>query len=272
MPATDATAGVAMSDDDGEDALWSRVRAHGDVVARESLLSRHLPYARVVAASYYARRTHNDIEFEEYAQLAAVGLIEAFERFDPVRGVLFRTFAARRMHGAILDGLERLTEKNQQIAVRQRLRRERLVAIAADAKSPAPSDSGVPVSRRSAPEELFRYLAEVGVGLALGILLEGTGMVDAEAFDHPGETGSPEIRYFQRNELEQLRRRVKLLVEQLPDQERSVIRHHYLQEISFAQIADSMSVTRGRVSQIHRRGLLLLQEALSRSKGFDRAW
>ena len=35
-----------------------------------------------------------------------------------------RTFAARRMHGAILDGIERLTEKQQQIAVRQRLRRE----------------------------------------------------------------------------------------------------------------------------------------------------
>lgn len=232
----------------------------------------HLPYARVVAASYYARRIHNDVEFEDYAQLAAIGLIEAFERFDPARGVLFRTFAARRMHGAILDGLERLTEKNQQIAVQQRLRRERLAAIAVNAKAAPPSDGKDSMARRSAPEELFRYLAEVGVGLALGILLEGTGMVDAEAFDQTECAVSPEVRYFQRNELEGLQRRVKLLVEQLPDQERSVIRHHYLQELSFGQIAESLGVTRGRVSQIHRRGLLLLQQALSRTEGFDRTW
>jgi hypothetical protein len=62
-------------------------------------------------------RMHDEIELGDYLQYARIGLLEALDRFDPAVGVMFRTFAARRMHVAILDGIERLTEKQQQIAV-----------------------------------------------------------------------------------------------------------------------------------------------------------
>lgn len=105
--------------------LWNSWRKDGDEDARGQLLSLHLPYARVVAASYYAKRLHDEIEFGDYLQLASLGLIEAVGRFDPEYGVQFRTFAARRMHGSILDGIEHLTEKQQQIAAKQRLDAQR---------------------------------------------------------------------------------------------------------------------------------------------------
>jgi RNA polymerase sigma factor FliA len=94
-----------------EAELWELWREHADDGARQRLLDLHLPYARIVAASYYAKRFHDEIEFADYLQLASLGLIEALGRFDPGVGVQFRTFAARRMHGAILDGIEQLTEK-----------------------------------------------------------------------------------------------------------------------------------------------------------------
>lgn len=249
--------------------LWQRLRATGEPEVRDALVQHYLPYAKTIAAATYARRTHNDVHFEEYMQLASLGLLESVDRFDPAQGVLFRTFSAKRIQGAILNGLVRLTEKNQQIAVRTRLRRERMEAIkeaARDAAQQAPA--GTDGNARS-PEELFRYLAEVGVGLALGTLLEGSGMVDAEAFQHTGHAASPEVAYFQQTQVRQLQQMVRDLLERLSPQQRDVIQRHYLQAHAFDDIARTMGLTRGRISQIHRQALSRLREAFAQDAHCD---
>lgn len=232
-----------------EHALWQQLRAGGDASARDALLDLHLPYARTVAATYYRRRLHDEIEFDDYLQFARLGMVEAMERFDPDQGALFRTFAARRMHGAILDGLERCTEKQQQIAARQRVQKERLADVR-EAMGPT----------RHA-DDLFRHLAQVGIGLALCHLLEGTGMVDS------GEPGpahpSAADGHYASVELTRLKRRLATLVDRLAPQQRTVIRAHYLQEQPFDEVARTMGVTRARISQIHRAGLAALRDLLA---------
>lgn len=260
---TMASADVGAVD---EPALWAVFRQSRDRAARDALVELHIPYARVVAATYYGRRIHDEIEFDDYLQYARIGLLEALERYDPTQGAQFRTFAARRMHGAILDGIERSTEKQQQIAVRQRLRRERVDAI----KEAAGAETGLSraVGRDQAPsgDALFRYLADVGIGLALCRLLEGTGMVDLSAAT---DSSLPAERAYHPIELAQLRRRMLDLVDGLSAQQRTVVRYHYLQEHSFADVASLMGVTRGRVSQIHRQALAALRVGLAASPSCD---
>ena len=243
-----------------EQVLWVRWRGAKDFSAREVLLARHLPYARTVAATYYGRRMHDEIEFGDYLQYARIGLLESLDRFEPAIGVQFRTFAARRMHGAILDGIERLTEKQQQIAVRQRLRREQSESIKVGATEGS--------AQRRDGEGLFRYLADVGIGMAICQLLEGTGMVD--------NTASPDTvqrdRHYEPVEMVQLQRRLLSFVEQLGVQQRTVIRYHYLQEHSFEDIANLMEVSRGRISQIHRQALSTLRDHLAAEATCDVSW
>jgi RNA polymerase sigma factor for flagellar operon FliA len=228
-------------------ALWSRLRGSGDAVARDELLKRHIPYARVVAATLYGRRFHDEIPFDDYLQLARLGMLEAMERFDPDRGVQFRTFASRRMHGAILNGLERMTEKQQQIAARQRARAESLQ----DVKELAAAQAGGELAPRSA-QQLLKFVSEVGIGLAVCWMLEGTGMVeDAEAAES--------LPFYRGAALRQLRERVQHALATLPAQENFVLRSHYVQEIPFETIADMLQLTKGRVSQIHKQGLLRLR-------------
>ncbi|MDQ0069698.1 RNA polymerase sigma factor for flagellar operon FliA [Variovorax boronicumulans] len=253
-------------------ALWARWRKEKDEAAREQLICHYLPYAKMVAATIYGRRTHNDVEFEDYLQLARVGLLEAVDRFEPGQGAQFKTFAAKRVQGSVLNGLTRLTEKNQQISVAMRLRQERLEAVK-DAAAVAEEASGDGQAAASAAprsaDKLFKYLAEVGIGLALGVLLEDTGMVDGEAFDGNAHAPSPEVSYFRKTEILQLRTVLRDLVNQLSDQQKSVIRQHYLQEVPFDDIATLMGVTRGRVSQLHRQGLLRLRELLAKDARCD---
>src|SRR5205085_9215566 len=184
--------------------------------ARAALLKMHLPYARILAAHFYSRRFTDDVEFGDFLQFASIGLLEALERYDPGRGVQFRTFAARRMQGAVLNGLERCTEKHQQIAARQRLRSERLQEVkalaGADASGAAPHGA----------EQLVRFVSEMGIGLALCWMLEGTGMVETPE----ASTSNP---FYRSVALAQLRQRLLQAVDALPVQQKTVVRSHYLQ-------------------------------------------
>ena len=243
--------------------LWELWRGQADQAARQRLLEMHLPYARIVAASYYAKRFHDEIEFDEYLQLASLGLIEALNRFDPGVGVQFRTFAARRMHGAILDGIEQLTEKQQQIAARQRLEKQRYAAIKEGAASEAASHSGKTGLNNA--DQVLRHVAEAGLAFALAWILDGTGMLDR------GEE-SETLPFYRSVELKQLRQRMIDLVTSLPPQEQTVMQAHYFQEVPFDEISEMLDLSRGRVSQIHRKALARLKEAIRAQRQCDVSW
>jgi len=267
-PLPDTAVAGGMSD--AESLLWRDWRDRRDPVAREKLIAVHLPYARIVAATFYARRTHDEVEFDDYHQLATVGLLESFDRYDPSLGAQFRTFAARRMQGSILNGLVRLTEKNQQIAIQGELRRERVKAAKAAAlEKIAPhldSHEGAKLPPKGADptQFLFSFLAEVGMSLALGVMLEGTGMIDAESFDSDAREVSVEVSYFQKTETQRLQQTLAGLLKQLTEQERTVIRYHYLQDTPFEEIGKMLGVKRSRVSQIHQQALRSLRLGLTR--------
>ena len=80
---------------------------------------------------------------------------------------------------------------------------------------------------------------------------------------------SPDVEYFQQAELKQLQNQIRETVARLPEQEQKVVRYHYLQEIAFDDIAVMLGVTKGRISQIHRRALCRLRDALSARSHFD---
>ncbi len=69
--------------------------------------------------------------------------------------------------------------------------------------------------------------------------------------------------------LREIKRRLVELVDALPDQERRVVKYHYFQNIDFTEIAAVLGVTKGRISQIHKRALVLLREAHAIAGGVD---
>lgn len=244
-----------------EASLWRRWREEGDAQAREALIAEHLPHARMLAALHYGRRVGDETEFDEYLQWASLGLIEAVERFDAARGVLFRTYASHWIRGRIQDGLDGSSEKYRQLEVRRRLRQDRL----SDVK--ALSDERVG-DRKATPAALFAYLAEVGVGLAIGVLLEGTGM---HAGDEPAVPCAGAQAPYRSLEVRQLRQRMHACIARLDPQEQNVIRSHYLNDELFDHIAQRLELSKGRVSQIHRRALGRLRQMLGEGDCFNLA-
>ncbi|HEX7635658.1 MAG TPA: sigma-70 family RNA polymerase sigma factor [Noviherbaspirillum sp.] len=222
---------------------WVAFRSGADPSVREQVIEFYLPFARIMAAKLYAKRTYIELEFSDYMQYASIGLMEAIDRFDPDRGVKFETFAAPRITGAILNGIESLSEKQVQVSARQRILAARVKSLKDEAPEPADSNA------------VFGYLAELAVELAIGFALEDSGVSQSEEASYPDNT-------YHRVELKQLRQRIDELVGQLPDNERRVVKYHYLQQVPFDEIATLLGVTKGRVSQIHKNALKRLGQII----------
>ena len=68
-------------------------------------------FVSMIAASIYARRVDDTVPFEDYKQYGLIGYLEAKKNYDPDRGVAFKTFAAYRIKGAILNGIAKCSEQ-----------------------------------------------------------------------------------------------------------------------------------------------------------------
>ncbi len=183
---TENESGSAGRGGEEEAGLWKRFHDQTDAAARTRLIELYVPFARILAAKLFSARRVRETEFDDYLHYAVIGLIEAVDRFDPSRNVLFRTFAAHRIQGSILNNVERLSERDEQMALKARLRKQRLESLREGGEEGA----------RTSP--LFEQMAEVAVGLALGYMLEGSGM-----YVTPEESRADDV--YSGQELKQLR-------------------------------------------------------------------
>lgn len=229
-----------------ERALWQQFAAARDAALRDLLIERYLPLCRAIAAGLYGRRIADDADFADYMQYATLGLIEAVDSFDWTRGVQFNTFATYRIQGAIRNSIASFSERREQVGLVYRLKKERAESLRQNA---------APGKPRRGNAAALREMADVTVIWALSYLLEDTGMLAPRDELHYVE------QFYDGAELGQLRQRLVQLVEALPPQERRVIKYHYFQNLEFVEIARIFGVTKGRISQIHKRALLFLREA-----------
>jgi RNA polymerase sigma factor for flagellar operon FliA len=218
---------------------WAQLREQGCARARERLFEHYCRYAQTLAS--HAHRDRGVGELDDVRQWAYLGLLEAIDRFDPARGVGFATFATTRIRGSIQDGVRRSCEVHEQRSLHARLRRERLQSLRDGATSTQP----------------LHVLCELATGLAVGLLLEGTGLY-VEGVDTPcaRPSGYDAIAW------EQRRRIVAGAVVALPERLQAVIRLHYNHRLPFAQIATVLGISAARASQLHQAALCLLREQM----------
>src|ERR1700692_4425617 len=73
---------------------------------REELILNNLSLVRHILGRLSARLPHG-IDLDNLEAAGVLGLVEAANRYDPERGIRFKTFAYTRIRGAIYDELRR---------------------------------------------------------------------------------------------------------------------------------------------------------------------
>lgn len=224
-----------------EASLWRRFRATGQGRLRESLFDRYHRFARSLARRHARRHGLATDMREDLEQFAYRGLLEAIDRFDPRRGAPFMTFAAARIAGSIIDGLGSLDERGARLRFKSRVERERLASLAPE---------------KRAEGSAMGQLADLVTELALSLMLDMEERSDPEGLAGRPENGFDCLAWRETRALLQKR------VEQLPEPEQSVIRHHYQHDLLFTQIAAMLGLSQGRVSQIHKAALARLRKSM----------
>lgn len=215
--------------------LWVRYQRHGDAEARDYLFLKYSPWARRVAAGVFARIRVPQMEWGDFVQNAVVGMLEAMSRFDPDRGVDFMGYAKLRVQGAVFNGVRQYLTGVDRGMTSDRFA-QRLEVLN------DPDD----VSRTDALQGFVDTVASLGVGYLL------------ESASTPVPQGVP----MPAGEQDQLRKQLLAALERLGDRDRAVLSAHYLNHVPFHEIARSMGLTKGRISQIHRAGLVKLRAYL----------
>lgn len=232
-----------------DESIWKRAREDHNNSARSHLIEKHLSLAGIVASKLFKNRCDNMFEYNDYYHYAVVGLLEAFDKFDEGGGVPFESYAKFRIKGAVLNGIQKSSEKSEQIAFRKRVLNERLTSI-----------KNEPLKQESS--QVFGELVEIAIGLAISYMLEDSGVINSSS-----NPANDEL--YTSIAFDELRMQLKGIVEQLPCREKSIIYYHYYHDLRFASIAKILGVTKGRVSQIHKNTVLRIKELFEMKSRVD---
>ena len=222
---------AASLTDESVQQLWAQFRQTRAPALRARLIECYLKLAHVAAAKFFRQRSDNAVSFSDYLQYARLGLVEAIDGFDPQREASFETYSSYRIRGAMLNGLARESEISAQRTF-WRTRQEEKVDVLGP---PAPGDSDL--------DDL--------AGLMAG--LYSLYAPDGNHEDMIDET--PHANPYAAAELAQLRE----AVDRLPGRERTLIRRHYFDHCEFRLIAQELTVSPGRVSQLHAQALVRIR-------------
>ncbi|MDD5016727.1 MAG: FliA/WhiG family RNA polymerase sigma factor [Eubacteriales bacterium] len=86
---------------------WEQLKENNDINVRNSILAEYLCLVYKIAGSM-SKDYKNHVDYEELASHGTMGLIDAVKRFDVRRGIQFKTYAAIRIRGAIIDYIRKI--------------------------------------------------------------------------------------------------------------------------------------------------------------------
>jgi RNA polymerase sigma factor for flagellar operon FliA len=208
-----------------------------DFLAEESLVVK-------ISAALYAKRFDDSLEFDDYKNYGFIGLLEAKEKYDAAQGASFDTYAAYRIRGSILNGIVKSSERTHLYAYNARAEKDR-------ARSHQ-------LPKKTNTDDLFDFFVSLTSDLAISSLLDGVSQadmsVDAGAENHYKCQISSDLIYG---------------VERLVGHEKSVIVYHYFGSLSFQEVASTLKLTKGRISQLHKSALSNLSVVLSDKSYFS---
>ena len=250
--------------------MLARIRAHAyakaapgprvEGLTRDEICHRYQDKVFLVARRVFERLSrHAGVELEDLVSWGAIGLLEAFDRFDATKGVKFSTYAEHRIRGTIYDQL-----RARDTSTRRRRDMEKRLAFAKEKLQRG-------LGREPTPEEIA---AELGIDIEqYWAAVYKTAPTTHVSVDSPDEeTGRPlleviadrqEVGVEHRIVMEQVRLALRDAIKALPERQRHCVMMYYDKEMSLAEIAAVYDVSVSRISQIISEARKRLRSALA---------
>ncbi|THF81241.1 FliA/WhiG family RNA polymerase sigma factor [Cohnella fermenti] len=243
-------------------SFWQRWKEDGDLEAKKQLIEHYLPLVDYVS-SRMAVGLPKNVTKDDLVSNGAMGLIDAIEKFDYQRGLQFETYASWRIRGSIIDGLRQGDWVPR--SVRDKAKKmEDAYTVLEQRNLRSATDEEVCDYLNITDKEFQQMLQEVAVSTICSLedpIREEesetrlTLLVDDKAVN-------PESKVHETF----LKETLMQGIDRLTPKERTVVSLFYYEDLSLSEIAEVMSLSPSRISQLHSKAILRLRAALSKQK------
>jgi RNA polymerase sigma factor for flagellar operon FliA len=196
---------------------------------------------------------------------AVIGLITAAERFDPARGVQFKTFVEQRIRGTIMDELRAQDWLTR--SLREKFKRlEREFSALEQRLGRNPTSEEVATAMGMELQDYFQLLEEVHFLSVVSLDdswedEEGSpfGLLDVLEDDR---VINPQNQLMARQMVDSL----SDAIEGLPEKEKIVVTLYYYEELNLKEIGSVLSLTESRICQLHSQAIMRLRSKMKTYK------
>ena len=219
---------------------------------KDGLINENLELVKRIAY-YYRGRVGKIIEIEDLLQLGMVGLVEAAHNYSPQDDVPFASYARLRIKGAIVDYLRKSSNLCRG-TIRRKQDYERAKRSLEKKLNRDPSVEEIAIELQVEVSELSKWKHDFAVSQHKSID-EAT-----EAYgDFLFSMEEPVEEKIFNGQLKQLLREN---LTSLNQQQLLVLQLYYVEELNVYEIAEVLSVTTGRVSQIKSAAIKILRNLI----------
>jgi RNA polymerase sigma factor for flagellar operon FliA len=242
--------------------LWEQWKEHGDKEAKKQLIEKY-PHIVEYVSGRLAVGLPKNVSKDDLASNGVMGLIDALEKFDYERGLQFETYASWRVRGAILDGLRQgdwvprsVREKAKKIEDAYQHLEQRYLRTVSDEEMSHYLD----VSEK----EFQNMIQEVAV-MSIVSLEDPIREEESETrlsllVDEKAKNPDHKVNEFT------LRDALAQGIDKLTEKERIVVSLLYYEDLSLSEIAEVMSLSPSRISQLHSKAILRLRATLDKQR------
>jgi RNA polymerase sigma factor for flagellar operon FliA len=220
----------------------------------DELVERHLALVAPIARSFH-KRLPTSVDFDDLVGAGNLGLFEAARRFDSANGTSFKSFAAHRIRGAIMDSLRQIDPVSRHLRSQQKAAQRatiELMTILGRTPTEAETAKRLCLSLRRW-RTLRRKLHEAGCSVNAS---PPNGAIGHDEVDRlHGTSPDPE----QLTQFEETRSILKGAIAHLPTRSQRVIQLYHFEDCTMKEIAATLGVDASRVSQIRAAALARLE-------------
>jgi RNA polymerase sigma factor FliA len=200
-----------------------------------------------------------DMDEDDLIAYGIVGLVEAAEKYEEVKGASFKAFAALRIRGAILDQMRAADKLSRGARKKVKTLSGCIESLEAELGK-APSDNQLAKKMNLPLKELYAIQRDASmVTLSLNVNLcdesEET-LLDLISDSKPTPYDDCERNNFYEN--------LVAAVDALPEREKLVVGLYHNRCYTMKQIAKTINTSESRACQIHNRAISLLKSKLQK--------
>jgi RNA polymerase sigma-B factor len=257
---TDVSNTTGRTSDSDELDLFRTYARTRQRALRNELVERYMGLAIHIAKRYWRTGSEDDVR-----QSAMIGLIKAVDRFDPELGVSFVTFAGSTIEGELKRYLRdrtwvlRVPRSAKELHLHVRRASDELL----QRHGRSPSVAEVAAFLQVPADDVLRGLTataayEVGS-------IDGSRDSDVTGNDRSRALAAPDRSIDDVVDAHVVAR----LLSRLPEREREIVRLHFFEEQSQAQVGELMGISQMHVSRLLRRSFETMRGWMNESPSDD---